>query len=130
MPFLASNINKGKYSCFWVTEILTKQENWHLSNKVTFLSILLSSFDFLEKKFWGRICYIIINFFEKFFSKKLKLLHVYQIGHFLDVHNLAYVFWKCPYKLTRTICKNTFRKNTCSWHMVVAQYTSSSLNLN
>ena len=24
--------------------------------------------------------------------KKLKLLNIYQVGHFLDVHNPAYVF--------------------------------------
>ena len=34
---------------------LTKQENWYLSNKVTFLSIPLSGFDFYEKNFCGRI---------------------------------------------------------------------------
>ena len=55
MPFLASNINKEKYSCIWVPEIW----NWYLSNKVAFSLILLSSFYF-------QICYIIINFCAKF----------------------------------------------------------------
>ena len=48
MPFLASNVNKEKYSCFWVTEILIKTRKLILSNKVTFLSILFNSFDFHE----------------------------------------------------------------------------------
>ena len=43
-----------------------KQENWYLSNKVSFLSILLSSFDFHEKKFCGWICYKIIIFLQNF----------------------------------------------------------------
>ena len=35
--------------------------------------------------------------FIKICSKILKLLHIYQIGHFLDIHNPAYVFWTCPF---------------------------------
>ena len=32
--------------------------------------------------------------------KKLKLLNIYQVGYFLDVHNPAYVFWTCPDSIT------------------------------
>ena len=31
----------------------------------------------------------------------MKLLHIYQTEHFLDVHNPSYVFWTCPI----TFCK-------------------------
>ena len=43
---------------------------------------------------------MIINFFAKFhwnLLKKFEVMHIYQIGHFLDVHNPAYVFWTCPF---------------------------------
>ena len=51
--------------------------------------------------FFGRqICYMIIKFFAKFHWNLLKKLdviaYIYQIGHFLDVHNPAYVFSTCP----------------------------------
>ena len=46
------------------------------TTKVTFLSILLSSFDFHKKKICGRICYIIINFFAKFHWNLLKKFEV------------------------------------------------------
>ena len=65
-----------KYSCFWVISSLIKQENWYLSNKVTFSSILLSSFDFHENLLCGRICYIIFNFFAKFHGNLLKKFEV------------------------------------------------------
>ena len=47
-----------KYSCFWVISSLIKQENWYLSNKVTFSSILLSSFDFHEKLVVGFVTWL------------------------------------------------------------------------
>ena len=72
MLFLASNITKEKYSCFRVTEILNKTRKLILSSKVTFLSILLSSFDLHEKNFCGRICYKIIKFFTQFHQNLLK----------------------------------------------------------
>ena len=36
----------------------------------------------------------------------MKLLHIYQIEHFLDVHNPAYVLWACPKNLNFEV---TFR---------------------
>ena len=57
------NINKKSTPTFEQLKSLIKQENWSLINTVTFLSILLSSFDFHENFFSGRICYIIIKFF-------------------------------------------------------------------
>ena len=30
--------------------------------------------------------------------RNLELLHIYQIEHFVDIHNPAYVFWTCPSK--------------------------------
>ena len=38
----------------------------------------------------------------------MKLLHIYQIGHVLDVHSPAYVFWIC---LTHLEAKFNFLKN-------------------
>ena len=43
---------------------------------------------------------MIINFFAKFnwiLLKKSEVMHICQIGHFLDFHNPAYVFWTCPF---------------------------------
>ena len=76
MPFLASNINKEKYSCFWVTEILNKTRKLISDYKVTFWSILLSSFDFHEKKFlWSDLlhnyqifCKISLKFVKEIWS--------------------------------------------------------------
>ena len=76
MPFLASNINKEKYSCFWVTEILNKTRKLISDYKVTFWSILLSSFDFHEKKFlWSDLlhnyqifCKISLKFVREIWS--------------------------------------------------------------
>ena len=55
---------------------LRKQENWYLSNKVTFLSILSRSFDFCQNIFCGRICYVIIKFLAKFQQNLLKKFEV------------------------------------------------------
>ena len=51
----------------------------------------------------------ILQSFIEICEKNLKLLHIYQIGHFLDVHNPAYVFWSCPKSISNLKYK-LFRK--------------------
>ena len=70
------NINKKSTPTFEQLKSLIKQENWSLINTVTFLSILLSSFDSHEKNFCGQICYIIINFFAQFQWNLLKTFEI------------------------------------------------------
>ena len=55
---------------------LITQENWYLNNKVTFLPLLLSSFDFHVNFFCSQICSIVINFFAKFHRNLLQKFEV------------------------------------------------------
>ena len=82
---------------------LLKWENWYLSNKVTFLSILFSSFDFHEKKICGWICHIIIFFSMhsmhfNVFIKKLSLINLLNLW-WPDVHikNCKCGIWTLQY---------------------------------
>ena len=129
------NINKKSTPTFEQLKSLIKQENWSLINTVTFLSILLSSFDFHENFFCGRICYIIINFFAQF---QWNLLNTFEViayisnwaffgcsqsclfsGHVqlhFRVENLRAKNWYIPsnvlYKNTWSFCSSYWAPNT------------------
>ena len=78
-----------------------------------FLSIPLSSFDFHEKNFWGRIYYMIIKFFAKFhwnLLKKFEVIAYISNWAFLDVHNSA--FWTCSFQKS---CMQLYWNCTSAW---------------
>ena len=91
-------LTKKSILAFELLKSLIKQENWYLSNKVNFLSILLLWF-YGKKFLWSDLFHIIINFFEKFHRnllKKFEVIAYISNWAFLDVHNPGYVFWTCP----------------------------------
>ena len=66
---------------------LIKQENWYLSNEVTFSSILLSSFDFQKKKnLWSDLLY------NYLFFCKISLNFVKEIWSYCIYIKLS-IFW-------------------------------------
>ena len=92
-------LSKKSILAFELLKSLIKPEDWYLSNKVAFLSILLSSFDFHEKHFCGRICNIIIKFLAKFHQNLFKKIWSYCIYIKLDIFWMSTTlpcFWTCP----------------------------------
>ena len=139
MPFLASNINKEKYSCFWVTEILNKTRKLISDYKVTFWSILLSSFDFHEKKFlwsdllhnyqifckislkfvkeiWSHCIYIKLGIFWMFTVLPMFFEHVQIVLSLrFRIQNSGFTIQDSKFKIKKEKYENTFQKKYQIW---------------
>ena len=88
-------LTKKSILAFELLKSLIKQENWYLSNKVNFLSILLL---LLKKFFVVRFVSYNYQFFWKIWNllKKFEVIAYISNWAFLDVHNPGCVFWTCP----------------------------------